>query len=107
MRELYYGAPTAPLNSRGFIDSFLDLLKTAVKQSVEEVIQNKMYENVVLDQNLTAKQLCERWHISRNTLQSWVKNKVITPLQMGGRKNVFSLRDIREAEANGYIKGMA
>ncbi|MCM1475001.1 MAG: hypothetical protein NC036_01995 [Muribaculaceae bacterium] len=107
MSELNYGVTTTPYNSGGFMYGFADFLKTVVKQSMEEVIQNKMYENVVLDQNLTAKQLCERWHITKNTLLAWEKKGVISHIMTGGRKKVYSLKDVREAEADGLIKGVA
>ena len=72
----------------GGLDGLVSFIKSIVKESMEEVIQDKMYENVVVDQNLTTKQLCERWNISGNTLISWEKRGVITPIQTGGRKKL-------------------
>ena len=91
----------------GGLDGLVTFIKSIVKESMEEVIQDKMYENVVVDQNLTTKQLCERWNISGNTLISWEKRGVITPIQTGGRKKLYSLKDVREAEVSGYIKNVA
>lgn len=107
MSEFNYGVSTTPVNGGEFMEGFFHFLKSAVKQAVDEVLQNKAYENVVLDQNLTTEQLCERWHISRNTLKNWVDNEVITPIKIGGRKNVYSLKDVRELEATGNIKYVA
>lgn len=83
------------------LEGIVSFLKYIVKQSVEEVIQNKMYENIVLDQKLTAQQLCERWSISKNTLHAWENKGIIFPIQTGGRKKIYSLKDVKEVEANG------
>ena len=91
----------------GMMEGLMSFIKSVVKASMEEVIQDKMYENVVVDQNLTTKQLCERWNISGNTLITWEKRGVITPIQTGGRKKLYSLKDVREAEVNGFIKNVA
>ena len=88
----------------GFSDGLISFIKSIVKQSMEEVIQDKMYENVVFDQKLSTKQLCDRWNISDTTLLTWEKRGLISPIQTGGRKKLYSLKDIREVEANGYNK---
>lgn len=87
-----------------FSNGLVSFFKSIVKESVKEVIQDRMYENVMLDQNLTTKQLCKRWNISENTLHSWENKGIISPIQTGGRKKVYSLRDVREVEVNGYVK---
>ena len=91
----------------GFMEELTSFIKSVVKESMEEVIQNKMYENLVVDQHLNTKQLCERWNISDTTLLTWEKRGVITPIQTGGRKKLYSLKDVREAEVNGFIKNVA
>ena len=88
----------------GFSDGLISFIKSIVKQSMEEVIQDKMYENMVFDHKLSTKQLCDRWNISDTTLLTWEKRGLISPIQTGGRKKLYSLKDIREVEANGYIK---
>ena len=100
----------SPMNNsswNGFTDGLVSFIKFIVKESMEEVIQDKMYENLVVDQHLTTKQLCERWNISGNTLITWEKRGVITPIQTGGRKKLYSLKDVREAEVSGFIKNVA
>ena len=91
----------------GFMEELTSFIKSVVKESMEEVIQDKMYENVVFDQKLTTRQLCERWNISDTTLLTWEKKGIISPIQTGGRKKIYSLKDIREVEINGYIKNVA
>lgn len=90
----------------GFSEGLVSFLKSIVKQSMEEVIKDKMYENVVLDQKLTTQQLCERWNISKNTLHTWEDKGIISPIQTGGRKKIYSLKDVRDVEVNGYVKGI-
>ena len=91
----------------GFSEGLMGFIKSIVKESLEEVIQDRMYENLVVDQHLTTKQLCERWNISDTTLLTWEKRGVITPIQTGGRKKLYSLKDVRDAEIEGYIKNVA
>ena len=91
----------------GIMEELTSFIKSVVKESMEEVIQDKMYENVVFDQKLTTRQLCERWNISDTTLLTWEKKGIISPIQTGGRKKIYSLKDIREVEINGYIKNVA
>lgn len=93
-------------NWGGFSEGLVSFVKYIVKQAMEEVIQDKMYENVVFDQKLTTKQLCDRWNISDNTLLTWEKKGIISPIQTGGRKKIYSLKDIRDVEVNGYVKGV-
>ena len=108
MEKNYYSNPLPSYNSwEGFTDGLVSFIKFIVKESMEEVIKNKMYENLVVDQHLTTKQLCERWNISDTTLLTWEKRGVITPIQTGGRKKLYSLKDVREAEVNGFIKNVA
>lgn len=96
-----------PQNNWGmFSEGLVSFIKSIVKQSMEEVIQDKMYENVVFDQKLTTKQLCDRWNISDTTLLTWEKKGIISPIQTGGRKKIYSLKDIRDVEVNGYVKGV-
>ena len=100
----------SPMNDsswNGFTDGLVSFIKFIVKESMEEVIQNKMYENLVVDQHLNTKQLCERWNISDTTLLTWEKRGVITPIQTGGRKKLYSLKDVRDAEVQGYVKNVA
>ena len=100
--------PTMKNSNWGFMwEGFESILKSIVNDTMEEWWQNKKKENAMSDQNLTARELCERWKISDTTLLTWEKRGVISPLQMGGRKKVYSMRDIKVAEASGFIKNVA
>ncbi len=105
MKENLLSNGTSLQNSfAGGIEGVTTFIKSIVKQSMEEFYQDKIYENVVFDQKLTTKQLCERWKISDTTLLSWEKKGVIAPIKTGGKKKIYSIKDIRDAEVNGYIK---
>lgn len=106
MRKEFFNNYSPQNNWGGFSEGLVSFAKYIVKQAMEEVIQDKMYENVVFDQKLTTKQLCERWNISDNTLLTWEKKGIISPIQTGGRKKIYSLKDIRDVEVNGYVKGV-
>lgn len=49
---------------------------------MSEIAEEKAIEN----KTLTAKELCERWNISDNTLRSRENEGVIRPLETGGKK---------------------
>lgn len=87
-------------------EGFISFIKSIVKESMVEVINDRMYENVVLDQKLTTQQLCERWNISKNTLHTWEDKGIILPIRTGGRKKIYSLKDVRDVEVNGYVKNV-
>lgn len=105
--KFFNSNPTMNNSSCGFTDGLAMFIKTAVKEAVAEAIQDRMYENLIVDQHLTTRQLCERWNISDTTLLTWEKRGVISPIQTGGRKKLYSLKDVREAEVNGFIKIVA
>ncbi|MCH5240307.1 MAG: hypothetical protein J1F38_08780 [Muribaculaceae bacterium] len=98
--------PSVKYSNWGFMwEGFESFLISIVKETIEEVLQNKMYENVSNDKILSAKQLRERWlGISDTTLLTWEKQGKISPLQISGRKKMYSMREIREAEASFGIK---
>lgn len=75
-----------------------------VKEVVEDVISDKMCSASIEDKRLTVVELCERWNISKNTLHNWEVDGVIKPLPLGGRKKVYSMADVHNAEENGFVK---
>ena len=79
-------------------------MKKIVKEAVEEVILEQNYKAVEEERTLTAKELCERWNISSNTLRSWEIDKRISPLPLKGRKKIYSMKEVLAAESAGYIK---
>ena len=86
------------------IEGLKDFVKSIVKQSMEEVIQDKMYEKLEVDQKMTTKELCERWKISDTTLLTWEKQGRISPIKIGGKKKLYSLKDVKETEVYFNLK---
>ena len=79
-------------------------MKSIVREAVEEVLDEREFKALNEDRTITAKELCERWNISPNTLRSWEIDKKIAPLPLNGRKKVYSMKDVLAAESAGYIR---
>ena len=79
-------------------------MKSIVKEAVEEVFNERYHKTQEEDKTLTAKELCARWSICPNTLRTWEIEKKIAPLPLNGRKKMYSMKDVLDAEAQGYIK---
>lgn len=79
-------------------------VKSWVKEVVEEVITEKMCNLNIEDKRLNADELCERWNISKSTLYNWEKDGIIEPLHLGGRRKIYSMKAILDAESEGLIK---
>ena len=79
-------------------------MKKIVKEAMEEVILEQNYKALDEERTLTAKELCERWSISANTLRNWEIDGKISPLNLNSRKKIYSMKDVLNAEASGYIK---
>ena len=82
-------------------------IKGIVKEAVEEVLLEQDYQAQEDNRVLTARELCERWTISPNTLRNWEIDGKIAPLPLNGRKKIYSMKDILAAESAGYIKNFA
>ena len=92
---------------------------TLIKKHIEECVKkevdnwlfnmlNKIAEEKAIEniKTLTAKELCQRWNISDNTLRSKENAGIIHPLETGGKKKIYSMKDIKNVEASGFIKGV-
>ena len=85
------------------IDGLRYFIKGIVKEAVEEELTDKMCNVNLEDKRLNTVELCERWNISKATLKHWEDDGRITPLPLGGRKKLYSMGDILNAEASGLI----
>ena len=95
------------LNTRCWQDVVEGLKQTFkgwVREVVEEVIDDKMCNANLDDKRLDADELCARWHISKNTLYNKEKEGIIKALPIGGRRKVYSMKDILFVESDGLIK---
>ena len=86
-------------------------IEECVKKEVDNWLfnmMNKIAEEKAIENNktLTAKDLCQRWNISDNTLRSKENAGIIHPLDTGGKKKIYSMKDIRNVEASGILKSV-
>jgi len=56
---------------------------------IKESVLNR-FENVIVGSNT----VCEIWGCSKTSLTSYINNKVISPINPGTGKYLFSLRDV-------------
>ena len=66
-----------------------------------KIAEEKAVENI---KTLTAKELCKRWNISDNTLRNKENQGIIRPLETGGKKKIYSMKDILKCETSGVCK---
>ena len=93
---------------------FDTLIKKYIEECVNKEVNNWLFnimskiaeEKAVENQTLTAKELCKRWNISDNTLRNRENEGIIHPLETGGKKKIYSMKDIKNVEASGFIKGV-
>ena len=100
-------------NNKNLSDVGMDAyIRNIIKEMVKEEIDNKFYstmckiaeEKSVENKTLTAKELCKRWNISDNTLRSRENEGVIHPLETGGKKKIYSMKDVLNVETSGGYK---
>ena len=95
------------LNTRCWADVVEGLKQTFkgwVREVVEDVIDEKMVCANLEDERLNAEELCKRWSITRNTLHNWERDGVISPLPLGGRRKIYSMRAVLNAESEGLVR---
>ena len=89
-------------------------IRKLIEEAVKREVDNRLYsilckiaeEKAVENQTLTAKELCKRWNISDNTLRNRENEGIIHPLETGGKKKIYSMKDIRNVEASGILKSV-
>ena len=86
------------------VEGLKQTFKGWVKEVVEEVIDEKMVCANLEDKRLNTDELCQRWNISKATLFVWEKNGIIAPLPLGGRRKIYSMKDVLAAESDGLVK---
>ena len=86
------------LSDIGFDAYMRKLIEEIVVKEVDNRLLNIMRkiaeEKAIENQTLTAKELCNRWNISDNTLRNRENEGIIHPLETGGKKKIYSMKDI-------------
>ena len=91
------------MNANGLIPRLRNWFKGIVKEALQEIIEERNYSRITETPLLTTEELCKRWNITPDTLHNWEKKGRITKMPLGGRKKMYSLQDIEEAEASGTV----
>ena len=95
-----------PFGMRG-MDGLLEearyFIKGIVREAFEEIWEEKNYSPTTDTPLLTTEELCKRWNITPDTLHNWEKKGKITKMPLGGRKKMYSLKDVEEAEVSGIV----
>jgi ribosomal protein S25 len=91
------------------IDAYIKkYIEECVKKECNDWLFNMMSkiaeEKAIENKTVTAKELCERWNISDNTLRKRENEGIIYPLETGGKKKIYSMRDILKCETSGICK---
>ena len=96
------------LSDIGFDAYMRKLIEEIVVKEVDNRLLNIMRkiaeEKAIENQPLTAKELCNRWNISDNTLRNRENEGIIHPLETGGKKKIYSMKDILNVETTGVYK---
>jgi hypothetical protein len=99
---------TQNLSDIGFDAYMRILIEEIVVKEVDNRLLNIMRkiaeEKAIENQTLTAKELCNRWNISDNTLRNRENEGIIHPLETGGKKKIYSMKDILNVETTGVYK---
>ena len=99
-----------PIGMRG-MDGLLEearyFIKGIVREAFEEILAEKNYSTIMDTPLLTTEELCKRWNITPDTLHNWEKKGKISKLPLGGRKKMYSLKDVEEAEVSGIVVSRA
>ena len=99
-----------PIGMRG-MDGLLEearyFIKGIVREAFEEILAEKNYSPIMDTPLLATEELCKRWNITPDTLHNWEKKGKISKLPLGGRKKMYSLKDVEEAEVSGIVVSRA
>lgn len=90
-------------NANGLIPRLRNWFKSIVKEALEEIIEERNYSRITETPLLTTEELCKRWNITPDTLHNWEKKGKIAKMPLGGRKKMYSLTDVEDAEASGIV----
>ena len=87
----------------GLLEEARYFIKGIVREAIEEVWDEKNYSPITNTPLLTTEELCKRWNITPDTLHNWEKKGKIAKMPLGGRKKMYSLKDVEEAEVSGIV----
>lgn len=99
-----------PIGMRG-MDGLLEearyFIKGIVREALEEILDERKDYPITNTPLLNTEELCKRWNITPDTLHNWGKKGKISKMPLGGRKKMYSLKDVEEAEVSGIVVSRA
>ena len=95
--------PIGMMGLDGLLEEARYFIKGIVREAFEELWEEKNYSPITDTPLLTTDELCKRWNISPDTLLNWEKKEKIKRVPLGGRKKMYSLKDVEEAEVSGLV----
>ena len=99
-----------PIGMRG-MDGMLEearyFIKGIVREALEEILDERKDYPITNTPLLNTEELCKRWNITPDTLHNWEKKGKISKMPLGGRKKMYSLKDVEEAEVSGIVVSRA
>ena len=99
-----------PIGIRG-MDGLLEearyFIKGIVREALEEILDERKDYPITNTPLLNTEELCKRWNITPDTLHNWEKKGKISKMPFGGRKKMYSLKDVEEAEVSGIVVSRA
>ena len=99
-----------PIGMRG-MDSLLEearyFIKGIVREALEEILDERKDYPITNTPLLNTEELRKRWNITPDTLHNWEKKGKISKMPLGGRKKMYSLKDVEEAEVSGIVVSRA
>lgn len=106
MRNNIINVSNSPVNMMGLgglLEEARYFIKGIVREAIEEVWDEKNYSPITNTPLLTTDELCKRWNITADTLHNWEKKGKIAKMPLGGRKKMYSLKDVEKAEVSGIV----
>ena len=91
------------INANGLMTKLRNWFKSIVKEALEEILDERTNYPITETPLLNTQELCKRWNITPDTLHNWEKKGIISKMPLGGRKKMYSLQDVEEAEASGIV----
>ena len=95
-----------PIGMRG-MDGLLEevryFIKGIVREALEEILDERKDYPITNTPLLNTEELCKRWNITPDTLHNWEKKGKISKMPLGGRKKMYSLKDVEAAEVSGIV----
>ena len=99
-----------PIGMRG-MDGLLEearyFIKGIMREALEEILDERKDYPITNTPLLNTEELCKRWNITPDTLHNWEKKGKISKMPLGGRKKMYSLKDVEEAEVSGIVVSRA